>query len=293
MSMSPVRLTGLVRRCLAKNLETNAAVCLPLDQKTACREIVRLARRNFETGRYERFQNHPRAPVPLTPPRYLQHLVQVWTHEADFYYRLRQRDAHCWNELRLTLIQAATSTLGNFPHSETAEDFAQRACAKILVSEYPFDVPFKWWASTIVQNMVLARGRSKDRINDQVLSLDTPPYTMTAETAVPRQIADPLAEFFTDAIQDRDLLLHVLRRLSEQRRMVIVLSYFEEWDDTMIGAELGINPANVQTLRHRALDQLAELLGKKIVTVKESRRHRIDKKKFARRKNREGHVPKK
>ncbi len=292
MSKPPARLASIVRQRLAYYLQANPMPYLPLDEKKARLELDRLARRNFETGRYDRFRNHPRAPARLTPTRYVEHLVGVWVKEADFFYRLAEQDAVCWNELRQTLVHSAASVLGKFPSSETGEDYAQRACAQILLADYPFDVPFLWWASTIAQNIVLARGRSKDRYNDQVVSLDAPIHSDNDEMPMAWQISDPISEFFTEAVQERDLVQRALRRLNKQRRTVIVLSYFEEWDDLMIGEALGINPANVQTLRHRALDQLAEFLGANPVKVKHTRRHRIDKRKSGRRKKNETRVPK-
>lgn len=293
MSVPPIQLAAIVRRCLAYHIKTNPPVCLPLEVDAARRELVQLARHNFASGRYERFRNHPRAPTPLTPMRYVKHLVEMWVREADFYYRLCENDPVCWTELRQLLIHTAAGALGKFPSGETAEDCAQRACAQIFIADYPFDVPFFWWASTIVQNLVFARGRSKDRFNDRVTSLDAPLHSESHEISATWQIADPVTEFFTEAIHDRDLLRRSLRRLNEQRRTIIVLSYIEEWDDLLIGKTLGIKAANVQTLRHRALDQLAELLGGNPMTENRSRRHRIDKKKATPRKNHEARVAKK
>ncbi len=287
MSNPPARLAFIVRRCLAFYLEANPALRLPLDEKAARRELDKLARHNFETGRYDRFRKHPRAPARLTPTRYVEHLVGGWVQEAGFFYRLCEQDPDCWNELRHSLIHSAASVLGKFPSSETGEDYAQRACAQILLADYPFDVPFMWWACTIAQNMVHARARSKNRFNDQALSLDASIHSDSDGLPMGWQISDPISEFFTEAIQERDLVERVLRRLNEPRRIVILLSYFEEWDDLMIGKTLGIKPANVQTLRHRALDQLAGFLGANPMTVNRQRRHRIDKKRSVRRKKHE------
>lgn len=287
MSMPPARLVSIVKQSLSDVVAANPAICLPLDETAAWQELVQLARHNFKSGRYDRFRNHPRAPARLTPQRYVQHLVATWARESDFYYRLCAQDAACWSELRQALIHAVTGPLGRFPSSDTAEDYVQRACAQILLADYPFDVPFLWWATTIAQNLVSARGRSKDRFNDYVISLDTPLHSEARTESLVSQLPDPLGEFFIEAIHERELLYRALRRLNEQRRLVIVLSYFDEWDDTMIGDALGIKPANVQTLRHRALDQLAEFLGENSVTVKRRRRHRIDKRSSGRRKKHE------
>jgi RNA polymerase sigma-70 factor (ECF subfamily) len=51
-------------------------------------------------------------------------------------------------------------------------------------------------------------------------------------------------------------LTRCLESLSERERSVMVLSFFAERGSTEIGAELGLTPANVRVVRHRALARL-------------------------------------
>ena len=55
---------------------------------------------------------------------------------------------------------------------------------------------------------------------------------------------------------DLDRLTHCLTRPSERERTVIVLSFYAERSSDEIGTELGLSPANVRVVRHRALARL-------------------------------------
>jgi RNA polymerase sigma-70 factor, ECF subfamily len=51
-----------------------------------------------------------------------------------------------------------------------------------------------------------------------------------------------------------------LERLSERERSVVVLSFYSERPSAEIGVELGMSPANVRVVRHRALLRLRACL---------------------------------
>jgi RNA polymerase sigma-70 factor (ECF subfamily) len=55
---------------------------------------------------------------------------------------------------------------------------------------------------------------------------------------------------------DTDRLSRCLERLAERERTVVVLSFYTERPSADIGAELGLSPANVRVVRHRALSRL-------------------------------------
>ncbi len=284
MTTPPARLALLVSRQLTLYLKIHPTACLPHERVAAENVLRALARQNFLSGRYERYRRHRRVEVNLTPTRYIAHLIETWVAQAPFVIQLLQNKPEAWRSLLRECTQAAAAVLGHFPSTDTAEDYAQRACAQILVSAFPFDVPFLWWARTITQHLVRARARSKDRHNDVVLSLSVSPNPAIPDADEGWAIADPVAQLNLDLIEDRDLLVRAVRRLTAQRLTVIVMSYFEGATDREIADVLGINAANVQTLRHRALDQLQEWLGQKSLSVKGRRRHRIDKKRSTRRK---------
>lgn len=55
---------------------------------------------------------------------------------------------------------------------------------------------------------------------------------------------------------DLDRVTQCLAGLSERERSVVVLSFYAERPSDQIGAELGLSPANVRVVRHRALARL-------------------------------------
>ena len=59
---------------------------------------------------------------------------------------------------------------------------------------------------------------------------------------------------------DLQRLAHCLERLSARERSVVVLSFFAERRSDEIGVELGLSPANVRVVRHRALARLRTCL---------------------------------
>jgi RNA polymerase sigma-70 factor (ECF subfamily) len=59
-----------------------------------------------------------------------------------------------------------------------------------------------------------------------------------------------------DAPLDLDQLTRCLERLSERERTVVVLSFYAERGSVEIAAELGLSPAHVRVVRHRALARL-------------------------------------
>jgi RNA polymerase sigma-70 factor (ECF subfamily) len=59
---------------------------------------------------------------------------------------------------------------------------------------------------------------------------------------------------------DTDRLSRCLERLAERERTVVVLSFYTERPSAEIGAELGLSPANVRVVRHRALSRLRDCM---------------------------------
>jgi RNA polymerase sigma-70 factor (ECF subfamily) len=64
------------------------------------------------------------------------------------------------------------------------------------------------------------------------------------------------APAFAEPPVDLDRVTHCLAGLSERERSVVVLSFYAERSSDEIGAELGLTPANVRVVRHRALARL-------------------------------------
>jgi RNA polymerase sigma-70 factor (ECF subfamily) len=59
---------------------------------------------------------------------------------------------------------------------------------------------------------------------------------------------------------DTDRLARCLEGLAERERSVVVLSFYAERRSDAIGTELGLSPANVRVVRHRAITRLRACL---------------------------------
>ena len=70
----------------------------------------------------------------------------------------------------------------------------------------------------------------------------------------------PAATAPEEPMLDLDRLSRCLERLAERERTVVVLSFYTERASAEIGAELGLSPAHVRVVRHRALSRLRECL---------------------------------
>ena len=66
----------------------------------------------------------------------------------------------------------------------------------------------------------------------------------------------PAAWTFDSPSLDLDRLVSCLERLAERERSVVVLSFYADRGAAEIASELGLSPANVRVVRHRALTRL-------------------------------------
>jgi RNA polymerase sigma-70 factor, ECF subfamily len=62
--------------------------------------------------------------------------------------------------------------------------------------------------------------------------------------------------------RETERLADCLRRLSERDRSVMVMTFYAERRTAEIAAELGLSAGNVRVIRHRALKQLRECMGR-------------------------------
>ncbi len=261
---------SLERRCrkrLEHFIRRSPDVQLPLPFELALAEVTRIAWHNFSSRRFEHLRRYRRTGQTLTSSQYLDLLIQRWCLESERVRRLADDDEAEWMRLYGTLAHLAARMLRRYPvHSAANEatDLAQRACERIRKSFYPCDVPFNAWATTILKNLVLEPSRSGDALDEAHDPVDTtdPALDMEGERAAPAaQLPDERVHRDFDQVEDRDLLDHALQELSPLRRQVIELTYFQDWSDLQIARQLGKNKGAIQTLRHRALGQLAYLLS--------------------------------
>jgi RNA polymerase sigma-70 factor (ECF subfamily) len=71
----------------------------------------------------------------------------------------------------------------------------------------------------------------------------------------------PAAEAPGPAPLDTARLAECLRRLPERERSIVILTFYAERSGAEVAADLGLTPANVRVIRHRALNRLRACLG--------------------------------
>lgn len=278
MAAPPHDLRALIRKQLVLFIREHPAIRLPLTENQAARDLTRIVRRNFESGRYERFRQHRNA-KPIDTAEYVATVIACWMDEESRWDLLGNDDAAAWETLRTQLVRAARKMMRRVQTNtgDQAEDLADRACIQILQFEYPFDVPFNAWVYTILQRVLLERRPRKDSLAHAAISLDeSVSQAQASDPAMESQFADPKARVAFESVEERDALARALVACSPLRRTVIFMSFFEEKTDAEIAAELDISRDNVQTVRHRALVQLSKLLGDQAVSATR-RRRRQDK----------------
>jgi RNA polymerase sigma-70 factor (ECF subfamily) len=62
-------------------------------------------------------------------------------------------------------------------------------------------------------------------------------------------------------ILDRERLASCLERLPERERSVVILTFYDDSTGDEVAAFLGVSPANVRVIRHRALERLRQCMG--------------------------------
>ena len=134
-----------------------------------------------------------------------------------------------------------------------AEDVTERVFMAALAALPGFreqGASFRAWLFGIAHNTIANVHRSRARRKVQPLAED---FDRAAPGADPAIILD-LAE-------DRHRVLRAVSSLAEDRRQVILLRFVDGLTTREIGEVLERSPGAVRVLQHRALRDLAELLG--------------------------------
>jgi RNA polymerase sigma-70 factor (ECF subfamily) len=61
---------------------------------------------------------------------------------------------------------------------------------------------------------------------------------------------------FPQSVMDLDALARCLEQLAERERSVVVMTFYDEQSGDAVAGALGLSPANVRVIRHRALGRL-------------------------------------
>lgn len=131
-----------------------------------------------------------------------------------------------------------------------AEDLVSEVITRMLekIDEVQYvGAPFQAWLFSIARNLVTDSYRRKGRA--QVLSLDS----TTGREAI-HEVAslDPHLE----SLADRDALLKMMARLTDEQRQILTLRVIEGWQPAEIARLLGRSVDSVKSLQYRALQSL-------------------------------------
>lgn len=227
--------------------------------------------RNVATQRAERVMAQYFAGTADRWQKYQLRVIDTFYTEHAFYDALQQHSVDVWRALADQLTHTAQSLLLRnrvclqYARDQAAE-MSQQACERVFSAAYPWDIPFHLWANTILRNIFLQRyTRSHDLMDRQALIGDdleldeTYEYTNSMLQVSP--VVNPMVGHRQSLVNADDLIDAIEQMQSEQRRAVILYTYYEEFSDEEIAQALGKTRSAVHTLRHRALRQLRAFLG--------------------------------
>jgi len=138
---------------------------------------------------------------------------------------------------RLPMLRMATLMVGS---PAIGEEVVQDAFAEVSERWETLERPGGYLRTTVVNGcvQVLRRRAIEDKANRRVAVVST--------TELPTQLLE---------------LKDALDRLTERQRIVVVLRYFVDIGDEEIADMLGVRPATVRSLAHRAFSVLREELS--------------------------------
>ncbi|MGB8645615.1 MAG: RNA polymerase sigma factor [Anaerolineae bacterium] len=266
---SPAHITRLCRTRLDRYLASTPGAVLPLSRQETLEEICSIVQRNLENGRRDRYARNSRNRQAYSFAGYVDRVIASWVVEYPRVRSLSNKDAQEWGRL-VNLLRKSAERIqrrvgAGHSIANSAEDYAQWACRKIRESVFPFDVVFDAWAVTILRHLVLERYRSSDLLDHPHHSIDEllEPDMRGASPARVQEVPDGQSGDRFTSVEHQELLEQALKEMSSDlQREVIRLTFFEGWDDVRIAKKLGKSPANIQTLRHRALKKLNEIMDR-------------------------------
>jgi RNA polymerase sigma factor (sigma-70 family) len=197
---------------------------------------------------------------------YAERVTKIYCTEHERVEKLTSNCSSEWERLQTQLFHCACRMLQqkglrSSYARDKAEDVAQQACERIYVSFFPYDVVFDQWANTILKNLInYTLYRSQDILDRQphIVSIDDlemPEDVIRAKPALQPTRPDPTQQLETH--ERLHALFEALENMqSQNRQAVVVYTYLVGMPDEEIADMLGRRKSAVQTLRHRALQQL-------------------------------------
>lgn len=253
-----------LERALAHNLRTGR-VYRVMQQQHVCEAPLPISLASM----VDEFCEPERAQQIAQLVAYVRLMTGVYLTERDRLSALASSEPDEWNCLteqltRQAYHQLVARNMGPWYAHDKATELAQQACVRIFSAVYPCDISFDYWVGAILKNLVLEFfTRSRDLLDrsqnvQSIDQLDEQGLEPLAPDPLPAQPAPGTdATSLTFAFGDNEDLLQAIRSIrSDERRAVLIMTYFQELDDGEIAERIGKSRGAVHTLRCRALTQL-------------------------------------
>ncbi|MCL4395609.1 MAG: sigma-70 family RNA polymerase sigma factor [Chloroflexi bacterium] len=224
--------------------------------------VVHLVEENIKRGRFAKFAGGESNRTFFNLAEYVDRVVSCVVKEGPRIQALQDGDATEWNRLGNFLFTRAKPIVGRFRGrggaSADALDFAQKACLVVFEKQYPFDIPFDAWATTILNHLIIAEltrsGDALDRPQPPESLEDPPGRSLESGLPLSELLANPSALAPFEKIENQSLLLGAIDQLrSPAQQFVIIQSYLNQVEDVEIARLLGKTTQAVYNLRQRAL----------------------------------------
>ncbi len=237
------------------------------------KQVTMIVRRNLASGRAQRVMGNGYSLASFARiqwEQYIDNVIARYLTEHQRVERLVERDDAEWVSLQQLMAARAYRILqrwqvsGLQPKDEVA-DFAQQACESIYAAVFPYDVSFDAWATMILNNHIRQRyTRSQDLIdrNPSIESLDQSDTPDPDEvTSLYDTLSDPTALHLFERIDIQQEIIGAIAQLpSHSQQDVIIYSSLYGWSDEQIAEHLDKTKQAIYNLRHRALQQLRQIL---------------------------------
>ena len=137
-------------------------------------------------------------------------------------------------------------------NSHDAEDLTARVFQRALghITKYKkTNVPFSAWLYRIAHNLVANWHRDNSRRKE-----------VPIEDQIDLRVKMEIPEKQIEIRQEVEFLLKAIRKLSNDRQMVLILKYVEDLSNKEIGDILGKSEGAIKSLYHRTLLELRDFL---------------------------------
>ena len=136
---------------------------------------------------------------------------------------------------------------------EIAKECTNEAAIQILHAYFPYDTDFNPWARIIVNNTCRKYFRDKAKKSEvqehQLVDIETVEHLLEAPA-------------YDDRRHQYEDILEAVNSLSDLRRAVIMMTYFDEMSASEIAEKLGKNVSSIYSLRFYAIEELKKILDR-------------------------------